>query len=84
MWRAGFGPERARPPGNHTDARSLQLLGDLITQWGVERATLVGNFMKGRIAWSFAAAQPQRIDKLVPISPDGLASPGLEYGKAPE
>lgn len=80
----GSGLSAPDPTGDYTDAHSLQLLGDLMTQLGVERATLVGNSMGGRIAWSFAAAQPQRIDKLVLISPDGFASPGFEYGKAPE
>ncbi len=55
-----------------------------MTKFGVERATLVGNSIGRRIAWSFAAAQPQRVNKLVLISPDGFASPGFEYGKASE
>ena len=80
----GSGLSAPDPSSDYSDARSLQLLGDLMTQLGVERATLVGNSMGGRIAWSFAAAQPQRVDKLVLISPDGFASPGFEYGKAPE
>lgn len=80
----GSGLSLPDPTGDYTDARSLQLLGDLMTQLGVERAILVGNSMGGRIAWSFAASQPQRVDKLVLISPDGFASPGFEYGKAPE
>jgi pimeloyl-ACP methyl ester carboxylesterase len=80
----GSGLSAPDPTGDYTDARSLQLLGDLMTQLGIDRATLVGNSMGGRIAWSFAAAQPQRVDKLVLISPDGFASPGFEYGKAPE
>lgn len=49
----------------------------------LSRPTLVGNSMGGRLAWMFAAAHPERVDKLVLISPDGFASPGLEYGKAP-
>lgn len=80
----GSGLSAPDPTGDYTDARSLQLLGDLMTTLGVERATLVVNSMGGRIAWSFAAAQPQRVNKLVLISPDGFASPGFEYGKAPE
>ena len=48
------------------------------------RASLVGNSIGGRLAWKFAAAQPQRVDKLVLVSPDGLASPGFAYGVAPK
>lgn len=80
----GSGLSAPDPTGDYTDARSLQLLGDLMTQLGIERATLVGNSMGGRIAWAFAAAQPQRVSKLVLISPDGFASAGFEYGKAPD
>ncbi|MEI8146880.1 MAG: alpha/beta hydrolase, partial [Alphaproteobacteria bacterium] len=34
--------------------------------------------------WRFAAAHPERVSKLVLISPDGFASTGFEYGRAPE
>ena len=60
------------------------LLLALMDQRGVARATLIGNSLGGRIAWTFAAKHPERTDKLVLISPDGFASPGFEYGKAPD
>ena len=41
-------------------------------------------FLGGRIAWRFAADNPEGVDKLVLISPDGFASPGFEYGKRPQ
>ena len=50
---------------------------------GVARASVVGNSMGGRIAWTFAALHPERVDKLVLVSPDGFASPGMKYGAAP-
>ncbi|WP_291015197.1 alpha/beta hydrolase [Hydrogenophaga sp.] len=74
----GSGLSEPDPTGDYSDVRSLQLLGELMTQLGVQRATLIGNSMGGRIAWSFAAAQPQRVDKLVLVAPDGFASPGFE------
>ena len=40
--------------------------------------------MGGRIAWTFASQHPERTDKLVLISPDGFASPGMKYGVAPK
>lgn len=70
--------------GDYSDARSMALLAALMDRLGVARATLVGNSMGGRIAWTFAATQPARVDKLVLLSPDGFASPGFEYGKSPE
>jgi pimeloyl-ACP methyl ester carboxylesterase len=80
----GSGLSSPDPTGNYSDARTLEVLLALMAQLGVERASLVGNSIGGRIAWTFAAAHPDRIDKLVLISPDGFASPGFEYGKPPE
>ena len=72
------------PAGDYSDARSMQLLIALMEHLGVARASLVGNSIGGRIAWRFAAAHPERVAKLVLVSPDGFASPGFAYGKAPE
>jgi pimeloyl-ACP methyl ester carboxylesterase len=77
----GAGLSPADPTGDYSDQRSMQLLAALMDRMGVARATLVGNSMGGRIAWSFAARRPERVDRLVLISPDGFASPGFEYLK---
>lgn len=69
--------------GDYSDARALILLNALMTQLGVERASLIGNSLGGRIAWTFAAMHPDRVDKLILVSPDGFASLGFEYGKPP-
>lgn len=70
--------------GDYTDRRSLALLTALLDHLGIARASVVGHSIGGRIAWTFAAAHPQRVDKLVLVAPDGFASPGFEYGRAPE
>lgn len=72
------------PTGDYSDERSMQLVAALMDALGVGRATLVGHSMGGRIAWRFAAAQPQRVERLVLLAPDGFASPGFAYGKAPD
>jgi pimeloyl-ACP methyl ester carboxylesterase len=77
----GSGLSPPDPTGDYSDQRSMQLLSELMDRLGVTRATLVGNSMGGRIAWSFAAHHPERVDRLVLISPDGFASPGFEYLK---
>ena len=74
----------ADPSGDYSDERSIQLIAALMDRLGVARASVVGHSMGGRIAWRFAAAQPQRVHRLVLVAPDGFASPGFEYGKAPE
>ena len=77
----GFGLTGADPTGDYTDARSITLLLALLDRLGVPRATFIGSSMGGRIAWAFAAAHPDRVAKLVLVSPDGFAGPGVEYGK---
>jgi pimeloyl-ACP methyl ester carboxylesterase len=80
----GFGLTGPDPTGDYTDARSIAVLLALLDRLGVQRATYIGNSMGGRIAWAFAAAHPDRVAKLVLVSPDGFAGPGVEYGKPQE
>lgn len=80
----GFGLTGADPTGDYTDARSMKILGDLMDQLDVDRASLIGNSLGGRIAWNFAALHPDRVINLVLISPDGFASPGFDYGRQSE
>ncbi len=70
--------------GDYTDDRSMAVLLALMDRLGVAKASIVGNSIGGRIAWTFAAAHPERVDKLVLVSPDGFASPGFEYGRVPD
>lgn len=80
----GCGLSAPDPSGNYGDARSMQLLLALMDRQGIARASIVGHSIGGRIAWTFAAAHPERVDKLVLVAPDGFASPGFEYGRAPD
>ncbi len=80
----GFGLTGPDPSGDYTDARSVQVLAALMDALSVKRASLIGNSMGGKFAWMFAAAYPDRVVKLVLISPDGFASPGFAYDKTPE
>ena len=69
---------------DYRDERSLQLLNALLDDMGLSSVSLVGHSMGGRIAWTFAAKFPERINKLVLVAPDGYASFGFEYGKPME
>jgi pimeloyl-ACP methyl ester carboxylesterase len=80
----GAGLSPPDPTGDYTDARTLALLVALQDRLGMGRWSLVGNSIGGRIAWTFAAAHPDRVERLVLISPDGFASPGFDYGQAPD
>jgi pimeloyl-ACP methyl ester carboxylesterase len=79
----GHGLTGPDPDGDYSDARAHRLLLALLDRLGVERASLVGSSIGGRIAWSFAARHPQRVERLVLIAPDGFASPGRGYGQVP-
>ena len=79
----GSGLSPPDPAGDYSDARSIALLSAVMDQLGIAKATLVGNSMGGRIAWTYAARNPEHVHKLVLISPDGFASAGFEYDKVP-
>ena len=80
----GSGLSGPDPTGVYTDDRSVALLLAVMDQTGLKRATLAGNSIGGRLAWRFAAAHPDRVERLILIAPDGFASLGFEYGKAPD
>jgi pimeloyl-ACP methyl ester carboxylesterase len=80
----GAGLSGLDPNGDYSDGRTLQVLEALLDDLGIARATLIGNSLGGRLAWKFAATRPERVERLVLISPDGFASPGFEYGKPPD
>jgi len=80
----GFGLTGPDPTGDYSDRRGLQVLAAVMDSLGLRRASLVGNSLGGKLAWSFAAQSPGRVDRLILISPDGFASPGFEYGKSPK
>lgn len=78
----GSGLTGADPTGDYTDARGMAVLLALLDRLGIARATLIGNSLGGRLAWTFAATHADRVGRLVLIAPDGFASEGIEYGKA--
>jgi pimeloyl-ACP methyl ester carboxylesterase len=80
----GFGLTGPDPTGDYTDQRSMAILSALMDQLGLRRVSLIGNSLGGRIAWNFAARRPERVERLILVSPDGFASPGFEYGKTPQ
>lgn len=80
----GNGLSHPDPAGDYTDERSLQLILAVMDSLGLEKATIAGHSIGGRMAWTFAARHPHRVERLVLIAPDGFASPGFEYGRAAE
>lgn len=56
-----------RPKIDYTPSLFIGMIRQFIDQLGVSRASLIGNSMGGGIAWAFALAHPERVDKLVLI-----------------
>ncbi|WP_439105781.1 alpha/beta fold hydrolase [Congregibacter sp.] len=80
----GTGLSFPDPSEDYSDERTLELLVALMDDLSVTKAVLIGNSIGGRLAWRMAAANPERAAGLVLIAPDGFASDGFDYGKAPE
>ncbi len=80
----GSGLSEPDPTDDYTDGRTMQVIIALMDRLEVGRASFIGNSIGGRIAWRFAAENPERVEKLVLISPDGFESPGNTYGQKPE
>lgn len=80
----GAGLSSPPPDNDYSDERAVQLLLALLDHLQLPQVQLLGHSMGGRLAWRFAAAHPERVARLVLVAPDGFASPGFEYGKAPE
>ncbi|MBU3607357.1 alpha/beta fold hydrolase [Polynucleobacter nymphae] len=80
----GFGLTGEDPSGIYTDQRSVEVLEAFLKELKIPKVVLVGNSMGGKLAWQFTARYPNQVSKLVLISPDGYASPGIEYGKKTE
>lgn len=76
----GFGLTGPDPTGDYTDPRAHAVILAVMDRLGLARASFVGSSMGGRITWSFAAAHPERVDRLVLVAPDGFESPGRTYG----
>jgi pimeloyl-ACP methyl ester carboxylesterase len=80
----GFGLTGPDPTGDYTDAREMKILAGLMDQLDVDHASLIGNSLGGRIVWNFAALHPERVTRIVLVSPDGFASPGFAYDTPPK
>lgn len=80
----GSGLSPPDPSGSYVDGRSVQLMMALQDRLQLKSASVIGHSIGGRIAWTFAAQHPERVEKLVLVAPDGFASPGFAYNEAPK
>ncbi|MEN0108748.1 MAG: alpha/beta hydrolase [Pseudomonas sp.] len=67
----GFGLTGPARDGQYNAERMVNIFGLLLDHLGVSKAVVAGNSLGGYIAWNFALAQPQRVEKLILIDPAG-------------
>jgi pimeloyl-ACP methyl ester carboxylesterase len=72
----GYGLTGPDPRGRYGTAQLADLVLALMDELGIERAHLAGNSLGGAVAWQVASRHPQRVDKLILISPVGYPTSG--------
>lgn len=67
----GHGLTGPDPTRDYGMARTLEVVRSLADQLGLERFSLAGNSLGGHVAWRFAAAHPERVERLVLLDATG-------------
>lgn len=67
----GFALTGPHPRDDYSMAAYTEFLRGLLDHLGVQRVVLAGNSLGGQIAWSAAAAMPQRVARLVLVDASG-------------
>ncbi len=69
----GFGLTGPHPRDDYSMAAFVRAVAGVLDALGVQRAVVAGNSLGGQIAWEFAHAHPQRVDRLVLVDAAGYA-----------
>ena len=67
----GFGLTGPSPVNNYSEEQDLATLTQFVDKLGIAELSVIGHSMGGKMAWTFAAAQGQRVKALVLMAPDG-------------
>jgi pimeloyl-ACP methyl ester carboxylesterase len=67
----GFGLTGPTPDDDYRIAAYVAFVDELLDTLRVPRASLAGNSLGGEIAWRYAAAHPDRVDRLILVDPSG-------------
>jgi pimeloyl-ACP methyl ester carboxylesterase len=70
--RVGLGLSGTDPTGAYSRDRDMQIIDALLAKLGVDRVAIVGTSSGGGVAFHYAAAQPDRVTKLVLVNSGGL------------
>jgi pimeloyl-ACP methyl ester carboxylesterase len=68
----GFGLTGASPDHDYSEEKDLAILTRFADKLGLDKFSVIGHSMGGKMAWSLAAAQPDRVRALVLMAPDGF------------
>jgi len=68
----GFGLTGASPAHDYSEEKDLAVLTHFADKLGLEKFSVIGHSMGGKMAWSLAASQPERVQALVLMAPDGF------------
>jgi pimeloyl-ACP methyl ester carboxylesterase len=68
----GFGLTGPSPLHDYSEQNDLATLTHFVDKLGVSSFSIVGHSMGGKMAWSLAAALPDRVKALVLMAPDGF------------
>ena len=72
----GYGLTGANPDHDYSVDHRLAVIDGLRRLAGEERCSLAGNSLGGMLAWRYALAHPERVDRLVLVDAAGFEDPG--------
>lgn len=67
-----FGLTGPHPNGDYSDTMYVQFMEHFATKLGLDTFAMAGNSLGGLICWRYAAAHPERVNKLVLVDPGGF------------
>lgn len=68
----GFGLTGASPLRDYSEEKDVAILTHFADQLGLNKFSVIGHSMGGKMAWSLAASQADRVQALVLMAPDGF------------
>ena len=68
----GFGLTGASPSNDYSEENDVAILTHFADKLGLNKFSVIGHSMGGKMAWSLAASQPDRVQALVLMAPDGF------------
>jgi pimeloyl-ACP methyl ester carboxylesterase len=71
----GFGLTGPSPSNDYSELNDVSTLTQFVDKLGISDLSVIGHSMGGKIAWTFAAAHPDRVKALVLMAPDGFPQP---------